>query len=225
MTAQSEPRERHLLVTRTARYWTIGEPSAALREVWLVCHGYGQLAHRFIRRFECLDNGTRLIVAPEALNRFYVDGGMGPHGPESRVGATWMTREDRLHEIEDYIRYIDAVRDRVLDGLDRDTVRLHAVGFSQGVATVCRWAARTNGRIDHLILWAGTLPPELEISTDMFGGARITFVIGEQDPFAATSVVDTLRDRITQSGLDCALIRFPGGHELNDDVLRQIASS
>ncbi|NIP78275.1 MAG: phospholipase, partial [Gemmatimonadetes bacterium] len=89
------------------------------REVWFVLHGYGQLAERFVRRFDALPgvrDGMRAVVAPEALSRFYVEEEVtGPHGPESRVGATWMTRADREHEIRDYVEYLDRVAAAVLD--------------------------------------------------------------------------------------------------------------
>ena len=44
--ASAGPRELHLTVPRTARYWTLGEPGPGLRQVWIACHGYGQLAAR-----------------------------------------------------------------------------------------------------------------------------------------------------------------------------------
>src|SRR5258705_7905505 len=91
-----------MTVSRMARYFTIGRPD---REVWFVLHGYGQLAARFLSRFEPLDDGGRLIVAPEALSRFYLT----EDSAERRVGASWMTREDRLTEIEDYVQYLEAV--------------------------------------------------------------------------------------------------------------------
>ncbi len=62
-----------LVVPRTARYYTLGPTHGFPRELWFVCHGYGQLAERFLRQFAPLDDGTRLIVAPEALSRFYLD--------------------------------------------------------------------------------------------------------------------------------------------------------
>src|SRR5690606_29110285 len=118
-TSPETMREQHTTVPRTARYYTLGRAGPELGQVWFVCHGYGQLAARFIRRFRGLDNGRRLIVAPEALSRFYVGDHGGPHGPESRVGATWMTREDRLREIDDYVRYLDLLHDHVMAGADR----------------------------------------------------------------------------------------------------------
>ncbi len=126
---RSEPSEHHITVARTARYFTIGDPAAT--EIWFVCHGYGQLAARFLKRFEPITEGARLVVAPEGLSRFYVGSGERRDQP---VGATWMTREDRLHEIADYVKYLDAVyADVVGDGPAPGRVR--ALGFSQGAAT------------------------------------------------------------------------------------------
>ena len=95
--------EHHLAVTRTARYYQQGELSAQTRRVWFVCHGYGQLAAYFSRHFAFLastDPGT-VIIAPEGLSRFYLQGNGG------RVGASWMTRDDRLHEIDDHVGFLN----------------------------------------------------------------------------------------------------------------------
>jgi len=68
-------REHHLIVPRSARYFTLGELGPGTRDVWFVCHGYGQLAGRFLRQFEPLMDGTRFVVAPEGLSRFYLESG------------------------------------------------------------------------------------------------------------------------------------------------------
>ena len=89
--------QEHLFSTpRSARYFTLGSPEDAA-EVWFVCHGYGQLAARFLERFRPIEANRRCIVAPEGLSRFYLT----ETATERRVGASWMTREDRLHEIDD----------------------------------------------------------------------------------------------------------------------------
>lgn len=85
----SDAVERHLEVARTARYWVIGEDVSNPAEVWFVLHGYKQLACRFLRRFEPLADGTRLLVAAEGLSRFYAEESPGRHGPGAVVGATW----------------------------------------------------------------------------------------------------------------------------------------
>src|SRR5258708_36620736 len=93
----------HLPVGRTARYYTLGPIGAATRQVWFACHGYGQLAERFLQRFEPLDDGAHLIGAPEGLSRFY----LSDNPRERPVGATWMTRKNRLQEIADPVPEFD----------------------------------------------------------------------------------------------------------------------
>src|SRR5437867_5464394 len=96
--------EHHLSVSRTARYFTLGERSAAVAEVWFACHGYGQLAARFLEQLRVLDDGTRYLVAPEGLSRFY----LSESPTERRVGARWMTREDRIADIAACVTCHDA---------------------------------------------------------------------------------------------------------------------
>src|SRR5262245_13424982 len=99
-------REQRMLVQKTARYYLLGEPDQNTREIWICCHGYGQLAGRFIREFEPIARADRLIVAPEGLHRFYLDPPDRP-AQDRRVGATWMTRVDREYDIADYLKYLD----------------------------------------------------------------------------------------------------------------------
>jgi predicted esterase len=221
----SDPLEHHLAVARTARFYTLGARGPHVGQVWIVCHGYGQLASRFVRRFQPLDNGTRCIVAPEALNRFYVEERIGPHSAESRVGATWMTREDRLHEIRDYLAYLDRLHDHIFAEVPRAAVTLVGLGFSQGVATLTRWASRNVARVDHLVLWAGTLPPELELRPDLFGGARVTLVVGNTDPLAGTESAHSQQARLHQAGIRFDTLTFDGGHEINEAALLRLAGA
>lgn len=218
--------EHHLTIQRTARYATLGEPGPALREVWFVCHGYGQLARRFIRRFEPLADGTRLFVAPEALNRYYVGDPPGAHGPDARVGATWMTREDRLREIDDYVRYLDTLHDHILAGLDRERVRVHALGFSQGAATVSRWAALGRARLDHLTLWAAFPPPDLDLAeaAARLRATRLTLAAGADDPYAGPTQLAAATARLAEHGIPCATLTFAGGHELPAAALQELAA-
>jgi predicted esterase len=219
--------EHHVIVRRSARYYTLGPTDSDVAQVWIVCHGFAQLAGRFMRRFAVLDDGTRMIVAPEALNRFYVEATPGVHGPESKVGATWMTREDRLHEIEDYVAYLDTLADTILSRMDRSRVHLAALGFSQGVATVVRWAVQGHTRLDHLILWASPLPPEIGAGAGVEQLARVprlSVVVGDRDA-DAQRVLPRERERMDRLGLRYALQTFDGGHHLDADTLRLLAMS
>jgi predicted esterase len=224
-TAGPAVRTTHLRVSRTARIAMIGSAEdAAPREVWIACHGYAQLAARFLRRFAAIASPDRVIVAPEALNRFYVDDHTIVHGPDSRVGATWMTREDRLHDIADYIAYLDAVHDHVIAEAGAPAPRVTALGFSQGTATVCRWAAATSRRIDALVCWAGLLPPELEPAPALFGRASLHFVFGDADPAVTPAARTRALQRLDDAGLHHAMHTFAGGHEIDEVTLVRVAA-
>ncbi|HEX6631564.1 MAG TPA: hypothetical protein VF048_10745, partial [Gemmatimonadaceae bacterium] len=132
--ARPDVREHHLTVARTARYVTVGDAERP-RRVWLALHGYGQLAAPFAARCRPLAGDQAIVVAPEALSRFYVETtGVRSHA-QARVGATWMTREDRLAEIGDYVAYLDQLVAHVGAELAAADAELCVLGFSQGAAT------------------------------------------------------------------------------------------
>ncbi|MFI5209342.1 MAG: alpha/beta hydrolase [Gemmatimonadales bacterium] len=218
-------REAHLTVQRTARYASLGPAGPAAAEAWFVCHGYGQRAAAFLEAFLPLDDGRRLVVAPEALSRFYLDSGpSGRHGEQ--VGASWMTREDRECEIDDYVRYLEALRSQVLAPIGRSDVAVRVLGFSQGVATAARWVLRAAWKPDQLILWGGLLPPELipEEGTP-FPEVRLTFVSGERDPAVdqvrLAQQVAALRSR----GARVEQVSFAGAHRLDTPTLLRLAGA
>ena len=218
--------QAHVEVPRSARFAWLGRPTSAVRDVWVVCHGHRQLAGRFLRRFLPLRSETRLLVAPEALNRFYL-AQAGPHGQESRVGGTWMTREDRRWEIRDYVRYLDSLADRIFEAVDRSDARLRALGFSQGAATAARWTAYGRTAVDELVLWSGGLPPDLDLERwdGRLRDTRITLVRGEQDDLLSPEAVEEAEDRLRSRDLPFRRLTHPGGHELDAAVLDRIASS
>jgi len=209
--------ERFLRVSRTARYALLGQPGPEVSEVWLVCHGYGQLARRFLEDFEGVNDGSRLIVAPEGLSRFYID-----RTQQRVMGASWMTREDRLHEIEDYLGYLELLHDEVQQTLGR-RVPVTALGFSQGVATATRWAAHTRAPVRRLVVWGGTLQPELDLS--VFAKLRVTVVCGEQDELITSKVRDTEAGLWRKVGIDPEVKIFAGHHEVRPEVLAELARS
>lgn len=215
-----------LVVPRTARYYTLGPIHGFPRELWFVCHGYGQLAGRFLRQFAPLDDGTRLIVAPEALSRFYLDPiPQRRSDPSPRVGATWMTREDRDAEIADYVAYLELLAAEIRHPLAGAAPRIVVLGFSQGTATVCRWLAASDLRVDQLVLWGGAIPPELDLAawSSRLHGAAITLVAGEQDEYATATAVAAEAERLSVAGVAFTLQRFAGGHTIDPSALVHLA--
>ncbi len=216
--------EHHLTVERTARYFTIEPAEGGAREVWFVLHGYAQLAERFLRPFEALDDGTRRIVAPEGLSRFYVHPEPPPSGA-GHVGASWMTREDRLTDIADNVAYLDALARHVFRQTDRQTVALRVLGFSQGALAAARWAAQGTTRVDQLILWGGGLPPELDVAAAPSLGARpVLLVRGEQDAYYDATKIAADAQRLADAGVTARTVTFAGGHALNRELLLTIAT-
>ncbi|HYL54387.1 MAG TPA: hypothetical protein VEU73_02295 [Gemmatimonadales bacterium] len=217
--------EHRITTQRSARYYTLGLAGAATREVWFACHGYAQLAGRFLEKLRVLDDGHRHLVAPEGLSRFY----LSESPAERRVGACWMTREDRLAEIDDYVHYLDAVYAAVFARVDRAAVTVHALGYSQGAATVSRWAGTGTARVDRVVLWGGELPPDLDLSKGTAAGrlraGRLTFVYGRSDEFITTKIVESTKRRLREHDIPYREMPFDGGHELNARVLTELAAS
>ncbi|TGD80606.1 alpha/beta hydrolase [Hymenobacter wooponensis] len=212
--------ENHLPVTRTARYYQLGTLSADTRRVWFVCHGYGQLAAYFIRHFAHLTEADPqlVVVAPEGLSRFYLQGTGG------RIGATWMTREDRLTEIDDYVGYLNQLAEAVLSEAS-PLVQVTVLGFSQGAATVSRWLSRAHFRPVHLILWAGAFPPDMDftVATHLLHKLPVTLVCGDEDEFIKPEHVEQQRDFLRKLGVEPQVLSFAGKHTLSAPVLRGLA--
>jgi predicted esterase len=211
--------ERHVSVPRTARFFTLGDEHASAADVWFGLHGYGQLAERFLRHFAALDDGTRRIVGPEGLSRFYLESGRN-----DKIGASWMTREDRLTEIADYVRYLDAVYATVGAGVARQVTVL---GFSQGTATAARWLTQGSAQAHRLILWGGEVPPDLDLAAarERWSGTEVTLVAGSTDQFITPKVLARDESRLREHGIACQVERFEGGHEIVPEVLQRVVDS
>ena len=217
----SHIREHSLRISRTARFVVYGEPATA-PEAWFVLHGYRQLADRFMRRFTELpgvDEGRRVVIAAEALNRFYVEEETtGAHGPDARVGGAWMTRHAREDEIRDYVDYLDRLRDHVTPAAERVVV----LGFSQGAETASRWAVLGATPPDELILWGGGLATDLEPERigRRLGGTRVVFVAGEDDRWAQERT-EAGFGLLREAGIAAHRIEYPGGHRVEPAVLAE----
>ncbi|GAA4314933.1 phospholipase [Nibribacter koreensis] len=215
MTAQ----HRTLSVPRTAHLHQLGTLSSATQHVWVVCHGYGQLAKYFIRHFKGLEDEQTVLLAPEALSRFYLEGFSG------RVGATWMTKEERLLEIDDYVEYLNLVWQLIQK--EAPNARLTLLGFSQGAVTVCRWLAFSAVPCEKLILWAGAFPEDIEytgLSTTL-AHTSVYMVYGLQDPFITKERLHNQLEILRSQGIQPILIPFEGKHELNKDILAQLKAN
>ncbi len=210
--------EHHLTVPRTARYVTLGPLDGTAEDVWFAFHGYGQLAPRFARTLDSLDDGRRLIVVPEGLSRYYVN-----HAARV-VGASWMTREDRLSEIADYIAYLDQLLDTLGSAIPV-AVPLTVLGFSQGTATACRWATAGRPEPARLVLWGGTMPPELDLAGGALDDMEVVLVRGDADELYPAGTASGQAALLERHGVRHRSMSFEGSHELNRDLLLSLAKN
>lgn len=211
--------QNHLRFGYKAPYSTLNELTSSTRHVWIACHGYGQLAERFIKRFDVFDPNEHFIIAPQGLSRFYLKQGYG------EVGASWMTREDRETDMENQKSYFEAILIDVFSDHDLSNFNLNLIGFSQGVSMISRMVAHTRLAFDNLILWAGSFPPELTEENFKFvkADAKLKVVLGDQDQFFEPKKFQAEIDKMTAAtGLTPQTIMFEGRHELNREVLHSL---
>ena len=211
---------RCVKTSRRARVQTLGDLDSA-RDVWIVLHGFGQLASDFLAPFAPIVADGRAIIAPEALNRFYREkAGEATHAARP-VGATWMTREDREAEIADYVDYLDEVARQLAPGRS-----VTALGFSQGVATLMRWIALGTTPVSRVIVWAGEIPKELDLLAQRarFPRQGLDLVIGSVDEYATWADVGDQRRRVEDAGLPSRLHIFDGGHRIDRGTLLALVS-
>ncbi|QJD78772.1 alpha/beta hydrolase [Spirosoma rhododendri] len=211
--------EHHLTVARTARYYTLGKFSEHTRNVWFCLHGFGQLASYFGRKFTGLPDEQTVVVVPEGLSRLYLD------NTYTRIGASWLTREDRDAEISDFVSYLNTLYDQLLTPHSSAPLHITLLGFSQGAATACRWIDNGHIRVDRLILWAGFFPNGL---TDIINPARLAglethYVYGLQDELLQRLPdTDTYIDRLKADVPNLLVTTYDGGHRVEPAVLNTL---
>lgn len=211
--------EHRIKIQKTARYFTRGENITDADYIWFVLHGYGQLAQYFIRKFSALDPLRHFVVAPEGLHRFYLQGSSG------RVGASWMTKEARLDDIDDYVNYLNEVYDAVR--IQNPSAKVVGFGFSQGVATLMRWMAMGGKPFDAGVMWAGAYPPELAPvhSHPSMKNTALFAAVGDEDPFVTEENVQREKTQHEAWKVPVRWITFKGGHTIPPQPLKELAEA
>ncbi len=205
-----------------ARYYKSGTLDSTTRQVWIILHGYGQLAQYFIRKFLILNDQHICIIAPEGLSRFYLSELTDQGRKDNKVGSTWMTRENRQMDIDNYLAYLNSMVENELAAFPNVPVTL--LGFSQGCATVCRWAAQGKVKFEKLVLWAGLFPPDMDFKAghDVLASRKTYMVTGDQDPYVTTERIKEFDELASKLGIQPEKIIFSGKHEIIEEILVQL---
>ncbi len=206
--------ENSFYFSKTYRYETLNEEKRPKKVIY-VLHGYGQLAKFFIRKFAELPDDY-LIVAPEGMHRFYLNGASG------KVGASWMTKEARETDIKDNIDWLNAL-DKEISSKHNFNERI-LLGFSQGGATAVRWKMNAQNAFDKTIIWASDFPPDMEPRMeDLKGEKENHFVLGSEDEFF-NSVQQNKLISLYKS-VDFKISTYLGRHNIESSTLLQLLSN
>jgi predicted esterase len=198
-----------------ARYYKLGEITSDTKHCWFVLHGQGQLAEFFIQKFKLLENPGTCIIAPEGLSRYYL------HGINGRVGSTWMTKENRSMDIENYINYLNTLYDKLAIP---ENVKITVLGFSQGAATASRWVMDNKINFQRLLLWGGIFPPDMnfEKGQHLLKQKEIITINGITDPFMRDEQFAEMRNLAERLSIQPSEITFEGGHDIDEAPLRML---
>jgi predicted esterase len=212
-------KENYIEIQKTANYYTLGELNEQTQEVFFILHGYGELASGFLEKFNPIMNGHRFIIAPEALNKFYLRGVRG------KIGASWMTSKDRSNDIKTNLAYFDKVYEAVMKNKFLNNIKIRLLGFSQGGETACRWFASTKKRIDELILWGGKVPPT-DINIEAFIArlnTPLTIIVGNEDRFITPEILKKQIELLEENKIEYRLKKYSGRHDILPEYFRQIS--
>ena len=206
--------EKEINFSLKAKYATYGELSDKTEKIWFVCHGYGQLAEFFIKNFEVLDPNTNYVIAPQGLSKFYLKGFTG------RVGATWMTKEDRETDMQNQRSYFEAVLAESFQGKSLNNYKVHLMGFSHGVSMISRMAAYSKIEFKTLVLWAGGFPPELEQSDfdHIRNDAKLKIVIGDNDEFYPLEKFQRFEKKLDEYLPNFQSLKYKAKHEITNEM-------
>jgi len=218
-------RTESIEVRRTALVASLGPvPGPGITELWYVLHGQGMRAVPFLEDCRAADSQSRLIVAPEGLSRYY-EGPITTH-KNAIIGASWMTRDERESEIRDYVRYLDDVHASMTRRFGGAMPAVTVIGFSQGGATAMRWVAAGNVKPARLVIWASSLPPEMDYANDAHLRApQFTYVCGTTDVWITPKVLDQQFGMLRSAKFPYRQESFAGGHRLDNDTLLRIANA
>jgi len=172
-------------------------------------HGYGESAEDLLRELDRLPGSSKWSLASvQALHPFY-------NRRTGKVVAGWMTRQDRLTAIEDNLRYVSSVVERLMRDQEPDAPIVY-LGFSQGTAMAYRSASAVDHPCQGVIALAGDVPPELG-EADLGDFPPVLIGLGDADEWYGETKAAQDLALLSAQQVPCEVVRFSGGHEWTDE--------
>lgn len=209
--------KHNIKVTKTAVYHSLGNIKTA-KKIWFVLHGYGYSAAHFITKFEPILNDDVAIIAPEGLSKFYLNG----VGFDGKIGASWMTKEDRENEIIDYVNYLNLLYEVIVKENQFSDLKINIFGFSQGGATASRWFSDGKVKCENFILWCSVFPDDMNFGK--IADTNTYFLYGDDDKYVTEERVEKQKELINNSKLKIKSTVFNGKHDVPEKVLKEQSS-
>ena len=212
-----EIKSHTLQVSKTAHYATYGELTEHTKYFWFALHGSHMLCKQMLYKFKDFNPQEHFVVAPEGLSRFYFKGYSGD------VVSTWMTKEDRLVEIEDFSVYLDKLYRSYTERLPKECKKL-ILGFSQGGTTVFRWLHRRLTQVDTILAYSAWVPEDLDYKdsiTDVTS-IPIIYTVGLQDEFVTAERIEMQKAIIARGKLAATYELYKGVHKIDRSQLMKI---
>lgn len=202
---------------KIARYSTYGKLGPNTKYFWFALHGSKMLCEQMLYKFKAFDPNEHFVVAPEALIRFYEKDFGGP------VVASWMTKRDRLNEIEDFSEYLSGLYRSFVAQLPQDCIK-SMLAFSQGGTTAFRWLHAREVEVDHLIPYACWIPEDILLSESKTDLAKINllFTYGIEDQFLTEKRIAMINAVIAQNNLTVKSLPYKGDHRVSKEQLQNI---
>lgn len=208
--------EKEVSYHTTNSYSSLNTLTDKTKNVWFVCHGIGYLSRYFLKYFNELNSEENYIIAPQAQSKYYL-GSAYKH-----VGSSWLTKENTTIEIDNVMRYFDAVLEA--EKLP-SSINLIVLGFSQGVSVAARYVARRKLKCNQLVLLAGGIPKEFNVQDFTFlkGKTKVSLIYGTQDEYLNTEFLGDAKQRFYDLfGNNAEIITFEGKHEVPKELINKL---
>jgi predicted esterase len=173
-------------------------------------HGYAQVAEDMLEQLGMIPGAERWTrVSIQALHPFYTRG-------DSKVVASWMTRQDRELAIADNIAYVESACTSELVHMEHKGFSPCVfVGFSQGAAMAYRAALRTSVRGAGIVALAGDIPPDVK-DVPSVAWPPVLIGVGDREEWYAGDKLESDLAYLREWSVRHDLVKFSGGHEWTD---------
>ena len=144
--------------SRTAHYYSLGEPGPGIQHLWVCLHGHHQPVAGLAAQLVQLDTPERLLILPEALSRHAQPENSGRSGDALGV---WFAPHSVADDLADTTTYLDGLTDAIRARCPAGTP-VTVLGYGHGAAAAVGWLAENHLVYERLILYAPVFPSEID---------------------------------------------------------------